>query len=344
MDAKYDLSTYKYDIPRELIAQKPLPSRDASRLLILDKKSGSITHEKFFKIHDYLNPGDCIVINDTKVFPARLYGVKDKTDAQIELLFLEKKSEYDWEVMIKNSRRVRPGDTIILPENIKAVILEKSGKISRVRLNFTEEILKDKLWKSGSMPLPPYIKQDIHNKIHKERYQTVFAAKEGAVAAPTAGLHFTEKVFENLRSKGVDVVKITLHVGIGTFKPVVAKDIRQHRMHREYFEISESSAEIINKAKRVIACGTTSLRCLESAVSGSKIMPKSGYTDIFIYPGYEFKIVNGLITNFHQPESTLLMLVCAFAGIDNIRHAYNEAIKNNYRFYSYGDAMFIKGD
>jgi len=346
MEEKYDLSTYKYDIPKNLIAQKPLLSRDSSRLLVLDRQTGGIEHEKFFNIHNFLNPGDCIVINDTKVFPARLYGEKYGTRAQVEMLLLEKKSEFEWEVMIRNSRRIRLGDTMLFPEGIQAGVLEKDGKISRVKLNFSEDVLKTKLWKSGFMPLPPYIKQNILNKMHKKRYQTVYAQKEGAVAAPTAGLHFTDRVFAKLKSKGIKIVKITLHVGIGTFKPVVAHDIREHRMHSEYFEISGEASEVINSTisskARVIACGTTSLRCLESAVSGGKIMPKSGYTGIFIYPGYEFKVTDALITNFHQPESTLFMLVCAFAGIDRIKSAYSEAIRKKYRFFSYGDAMLIK--
>ncbi|MEI7640521.1 MAG: tRNA preQ1(34) S-adenosylmethionine ribosyltransferase-isomerase QueA [bacterium] len=343
MEKKYDIHTYNYDLPEALIAQTPLEKRDASRLLILDKDTGTIRHKHFFDILDYLEAGDCLVMNDTRVIPARIYGYKEKTEAKIEILILEKIDAYLWEVMMKNSKRIKQDECIIFPEGITFTVKEKTGKTVLGTFNCEETELIKRLWKCGVMPLPPYIKEDVKGIKHKTRYQTVFAEKEGAKAAPTAGLHMTPDLLAKLSKKSIKTALITLHVGLGTFEPVMETDIREHKIHAERFEITKTAADTINSAKRVIALGTTSLRALETAADEKgKIKPGAGLTSIYIYPGYKFKCVNRLITNFHLPESSLLFLVSAFAGTHNILNAYKEAVKEKYRFFSYGDAMFIK--
>ncbi len=341
----YDISNYNYALDERLIAQKPLEKRDISKLLILNRKTGEITHDKFFNIYKYFDDEDCLVLNNTKVLPARLFGTKSKTGAKIEILFLDFKKEKIAEVIMKNSRRVVDGDFIEFPAGLVARVVEKHGKTVEVEFNFGKKEFFKILKKYGVIPLPPYIKEDKFSPKHKEIYQTVYAKKEGAKAAPTAGLHFTKDLVKKLKQKGIEITHITLHTGLGTFEPLLEKDIREHKMHKEYFEINKISAEKINLAlknkKSVIAAGTTSLRAIEHCTQNGRVMPQKGKTDLYIYPGYEFKIVNKLITNFHLPKTTLFILVCAFAGIDNIKKAYSEAIKEKYRFYSYGDAMLI---
>jgi S-adenosylmethionine:tRNA ribosyltransferase-isomerase len=340
----FDISNYDYRIPRELIAQRPLEKRDASRLLVLDRKSGSIKHDKFYNIAEYFDPGDCIVLNDTKVLPARLFGKTEKTGAGIEILVLEHKQADIWEVMMKNSRRVKEGTRIIFPGGIELIVLKKQGKIVEAEFNMKEGDLKKALWLTGKVPLPPYIKENTVGEIHRLRYQTVYAESEGAKAAPTAGLHFTKTLLEKIRGKRVRKAFVTLHVGIGTFEAVMEKDVRKHRMHEEYFEINSRNAGIINSTKgRVAAVGTTALRALESAAgTDGRIGAKTGYTGLYLFPGCEFRRTDMLITNFHMPRTTLFILVCAFAGIENAKKAYTEAINHKYRLYSYGDAMLIR--
>ncbi len=345
MNNIYDISNYSYELDESLIAQKPLLKRDSSRLLVLDKKTGKIKHEKFFNIHKYLNPGDCLVINNTRVLPVRLFGKKRGTGANIEILFLEFIKEKIAEVMMKNSRRIKENDFIDFPGKLSAQVIKKKGKTVELKFNMDEKIFLKILKKYGVMPLPPYIKEEKTANFHKQTYQTVYSKKEGAKAAPTAGLHFTDRLIKKLKEKGIKIVEITLHTGLGTFEPILTDDIRQHKMHYEYFEVSKKAVEIINKTikdkKNIIAVGTTSLRTLEHCAENGKVLPLKGKTNLYIYPGYKFKVVNKLITNFHLPETTLFILVCAFAGIENIKNAYREAIKEKYRFYSYGDAMMI---
>ncbi len=345
MNNIYDISTYNYELDESLIAQKPLLKRDYSRLLILDKKTGKIKHEKFFNIYRYLNKGDCLVINNTRVLPVRIFGKKRGTGANIEILFLEFIKEKIAEVMMKNSRRIKENDFIEFPGKLSAQVMKKRGKIVELKFNMDKKNFFKILKKYGVMPLPPYIKEEKTADFHKKTYQTVYSKKEGAKAAPTAGLHFTDRLIKKLKEKGIKIVEITLHTGLGTFEPILTQDIRQHKMHYEYFEISKKAALIINRAvknkKNIIAVGTTSLRTLEHCVKNGKILPLKGKTDLYIYPGYKFKIVNKLITNFHLPETTLFILVCAFAGIEKIKNAYRQAIEEKYRFFSYGDAMMI---
>lgn len=337
-------SDFYYDLPKELIAQSPLADRSSSRLLHLSMEDGSIEHRHFTDILDYLEEGDCLVINDTKVIPARLYGHKEETGAVIEILLLKRKENDIWECLVKPGKKARPGAKIIFGNGILSgeilEVVEEGNRLIQFTYNGIFEEILDQL---GEMPLPPYITQKLEDK---NRYQTVYAKNEGSAAAPTAGLHFTKELLERVRAKGVQIAHVTLHVGLGTFRPVKVDDVEQHHMHSEFYVVEEDQAEIINRTKangkRVISVGTTSCRTLESATGEDGILrAKSGWTGIFIYPGYHFKMIDGLITNFHLPESTLLMLVSALAGKEKIMHAYEEAVKERYRFFSFGDAMFI---
>ena len=340
-------SDFYYDLPQELIAQDPLEDRSASRLMVLDKKTGKIQHHIFKEIVNYLNPWDCLVINDTKVIPARLYGAKVGTDAKIEVLLLKRKENNIWETLVKPGKKAKIGTKISFGEGLLigevVDIVEEGNRL----IQFTYEgIFEEILDKLGQMPLPPYI---THQLKDKNRYQTVYAKHDGSAAAPTAGLHFTPELLEEIRAKGVNIAHVTLHVGLGTFRPVKVEDVTQHHMHSEFYVVEEDQATLINETKKkggkIISVGTTSLRTLESASTEDGILKAgSGWTDIFIYPGYRFKIVDRLITNFHLPESTLIMLVSALAGKEHIMAAYEEAVKDKYRFFSFGDAMFITED
>ena len=338
------VSDFNYNLPKELIAQVPIKNRDQSRLMVLDRKNKTIENKIFKDIIDYLEPGDCLVRNNTKVIPARLYGVKEETGANVEFLLLKRIEGDIWEVMVKPGKKLMPGARVNFGNGaLKAEILEKlDGGNRKVKFEYSG-IFNEILNEIGLMPLPPYI----HEKLkEKDRYQTVYAKYEGSAAAPTAGLHFTDKLFEKLKEKGVEVANVTLHVGIGTFRPVKVENIEEHDMHSEHFYIKEEDDEKINKAKkeghRVIAVGTTSCRVLESiADENGYVKEVEGDTSIFIYPGYKFKCLDALITNFHLPESTLIMLVSALAGKDFIMQAYEEAVKEQYKFFSFGDAMFI---
>ena len=338
------VSDFNYNLPKELIAQVPIKNRDQSRLMVLDRKNKTIENKIFKDIIDYLEPGDCLVRNNTKVIPARLYGVKEETGANVEFLLLKRIEGDIWEVMVKPGKKLMPGAKVSFGNGLlKAEILEKFNDGNR-RVKFEYDgIFNEILNEIGLMPLPPYI----HEKLkEKDRYQTVYAKYEGSAAAPTAGLHFTDELFEKLKEKGVEIANVTLHVGIGTFRPVKVENIEEHDMHSEHFYIKAEDAEKINKAKReghrVIAVGTTSCRVLESiADENGYVKEVEGDTSIFIYPGYKFKCLDALITNFHLPESTLIMLVSALAGKDFIMQAYEEAVKEKYKFFSFGDAMFI---
>lgn len=336
---------FYYELPEELIAQHPLKNREESRLLVLDKKTGSIEHRKFKDIIDYLNPGDCLVLNDTRVIPARLFGSRVGKEEKIEFLLLKNIEGNIWEVLVKPGKKVRPGAKVVFGEGLlTAEVLSIQEDGTRVVKFIYDGIFEQILDKLGEMPLPPYIKEKLDDK---ERYQTVYSKKEGSAAAPTAGLHFTKELLAQIEKKGINLAFLTLHVGLGTFRPVKVDNIEEHHMHSEYYEVSEEAADIINRSRenggRVIAVGTTSTRTLETvAKENGKIEAKKGWTDIFIYPGYKFKAVDCLITNFHLPESTLMMLVSALAGRENILNAYRIAVENKYRFYSFGDAMFIK--
>lgn len=339
-----DLKDFNYDLPEKLIAQDPLEDRSSSRLMVLHKDTGRIEHKIFRDIIDYINPGDCLVINDTKVIPARLMGIKEDTGAAIEVLLLKRNVDDVWECLVKPGKKARTGARIIFGEGLLVGeivdVIEDGNRMIKFHYEGIFEEILDKL---GQMPLPPYI---THKLQDKNRYQTVYAKNEGSAAAPTAGLHFTKELLEKIKEKGVNVVSITLHVGLGTFRPVKVDKIEEHRMHTETFNISKEAADTINRTRaaggRVIAVGTTSCRTLESAAADDGTIPaRSGDTDIFIYPGYKFKAIDCLITNFHLPESTLIMLVSALAGRDNIMNAYETAVKERYRFFSFGDAMFI---
>lgn len=339
-----DLKDFNYDLPEELIAQDPLEDRSSSRLMVLHKDTGRIEHKIFRDIIDYINPGDCLVINDTKVIPARLMGIKEDTGAAIEVLLLKRNVDDVWECLVKPGKKARTGARIIFGEGLLVGeivdVIEDGNRMIKFHYEGIFEEILDKL---GQMPLPPYI---THKLQDKNRYQTVYAKNEGSAAAPTAGLHFTKELLEKIKEKGVNVASITLHVGLGTFRPVKVDKIEEHRMHTETFNISKEAADTINRTRaaggRVIAVGTTSCRTLESAAADDGTIPaRSGDTDIFIYPGYKFKAIDCLITNFHLPESTLIMLVSALAGRDNIMNAYETAVKERYRFFSFGDAMFI---
>lgn len=338
------LHDFYYDLPQELIAQDPLEDRAASRLMILDKNTGETNDEVFHNIKEYLKPGDCLVINDTKVIPARLYGTKTDTGAKIEILLLKRKEDDKWEVLVKPGRKAKVGTEITFGDGIlKCKVLEVVDDGNRIIQFDYEGIFEEILDKLGEMPLPPYI---THKLQDKNRYQTVYAKNEGSAAAPTAGLHFTKELLNEIKEMGVQIAHVTLHVGLGTFRPVKVEEITKHHMHSEYYRIEQSEADKINNAKksgnRVISVGTTSCRTLESAADDNGyIKESSGWTEIFIYPGYKFKLIDCLITNFHLPESTLLMLVSALAGRDNIMNAYKLAVEEKYRFFSFGDAMFI---
>lgn len=342
----YDIKTYDYNLPKELIAQEPIQNRDNSRLLVFDRNSGKISHDFFYNIHNYFSEGDVVVINNTKVIPARIFGRKAKTGAKIEILLLEHLDEKKWNVMIRNSRRIRDNDEVIINNDLKLKIIRKTGKEVIVEFNLTADELLHKLWDIGTIPLPPYIKKNKFDFFHSSRYQTIYAKNPGSKAAPTAGLHFTENVMDNLKRRKIKIVEITLHIGLGTFNPVDTRDIRDYKIHKEPFYISGSSAGIINnarqKGKKIIACGTTSLRVLESSHKNGLAYPMDAFTSLYIYPGFKFRMTDCLITNFHLPKTSLFILVCAFAGIENTKRCYNEAIKNRYRFYSYGDVMLIK--
>ena len=336
---------FYYELPEELIAQDPLEDRSSSRLLVLDKESGAVSHHVFKEITDYLHEGDCLVINDTKVIPARLIGSKVGTEAKIEILLLKRKENNIWETLVKPGKKAKIGTKISFGEGLLVGevvdIVDEGNRL----IQFTYEgIFEEILDKLGQMPLPPYITHQLEDK---NRYQTVYATHTGSAAAPTAGLHFTPELLEEIERKGIDIARITLHVGLGTFRPVKVDEITEHHMHSEFFQIDEEAAMKINRAKdsgkRVICVGTTSCRTIESAADETgHLKACSGWTDIFIYPGYRFKILDALITNFHLPESTLLMLVSALAGREHILAAYKEAVKQGYRFFSFGDAMFIK--
>ncbi len=335
---------FYYELPEELIAQDPLADRSSSRLLVLDRKSGAVSHHVFREITDYLREGDCLVINDTKVIPARLIGSKLGTGAKIEVLLLKRKENNVWETLVKPGRKVKPGakisfgDGLLVGEVVD--IVEEGNRL--IRFSF-EGIFEEILDRLGQMPLPPYITHQLQDK---NRYQTVYAKHTGSAAAPTAGLHFTPELLEEIKKSGIEIARVTLHVGLGTFRPVKANEITDHHMHAEFYQINEEAAKKINRARevgnRVICVGTTSCRTVESAADErGHLEAKSGWTDIFIYPGYKFKILDGLITNFHLPESTLIMLVSALAGRENVLAAYEEAVKERYRFFSFGDAMLI---
>ena len=338
-------SDFYYDLPQELIAQDPLEDRSSSRLLHLNKCTGELEHTDFKHIVRYLKPGDCLVINDTKVIPARLYGHKKDTGAIIEILLLKRRENDIWECLVKPGKKARPGAVISFGDGILTGeildVVEEGNRLIQVHYEGIFEEILDQL---GEMPLPPYI---THKLEDKNRYQTVYAKNEGSAAAPTAGLHFTNELLEEVQALGVNIAHVTLHVGLGTFRPVKVDDVESHHMHSEFYVVEEDQAELINTTKknggRVISVGTTSCRTLESASSeDGTLHAGSGWTDIFIYPGYRFKMIDGLITNFHLPESTLLMLVSALAGKEKIMHAYEEAVKERYRFFSFGDAMFIE--
>lgn len=338
------LSDFNYNLPEELIAQDPLEKRDNSRLMVLHRETGELEHKHFYDVIDYLNPGDCLVVNNTKVIPARLMGVKEETGASIEVLLLKRKEEKVWETLVKPGKKARVGarisfgDGLLVGEVIDVV--EEGNRLIRFEYDGIFEEILDRL---GQMPLPPYITHQLQDK---NRYQTVYAKYDGSAAAPTAGLHFTEELLQKIQDKGVRIAKVTLHVGLGTFRPVKEENVLDHHMHSEFYIVDEEAAKIINETKanggRVISVGTTSTRTLETVAEPDGHIPvKSGWTDIFIYPGYRFKAVDCLITNFHLPESTLIMLVSALADRETILHAYKTAVEEKYRFFSFGDAMLI---
>ena len=336
---------FYYDLPPELIAQHPLKDRAGSRLLVLDKETGKIEHKNFRNIIEYLNPGDCLVMNNTRVIPARLYGVTEDTGGKIEFLLLKRIDLNTWNVILKPGKRARTGARFVFGDGLlKAAVIEvrpDGNRIVRFEYDGVWEELLDKL---GEMPLPPYIKEKLEDK---ERYQTVYSKIEGSAAAPTAGLHFTNELLEDIKDKGVKTAYLTLHVGLGTFRPVSVENVEEHVMHTEHYEVSQEAADIINETRksggRIIAVGTTSVRTLETVAEDNGTMKAEiGDTSIFIYPGYKFKVTDSIITNFHLPESTLLMLVSAFAGKENIFEAYEQAVKEKYRFFSFGDAMLLK--
>ena len=339
-----NVKDFYFELPQELIAQDPLEDRAASRLLVLDKKTGDITHRGFRDVLEYLHPGDCLVINDTKVIPARLYGVKRDTGAKIEILLLKRREKDVWETLVKQGKKAKPGTVLDFGDGILTGTVEETVDEGNRLIRFSYEgIFEEILDRLGQMPLPPYI---THQLKDKNRYQTVYAKHDGSAAAPTAGLHFTKELLKEIQEKGVEIAHVTLHVGLGTFRPVKVENVQDHHMHSEFYIVEESEAEKINRAKqagnRVVCVGTTSCRTVESASTEEGLVKAgTGWTDIFIYPGYRFKVLDALITNFHLAESTLVMLVSALAGREHILHAYEEAIKERYRFFSFGDAMLI---
>ena len=338
-------SDFYYDLPEELIAQDPLEDRSSSRLLVLDKETGKTEHHIFKEIIDYLNPGDCLVINDTKVIPARLIGEKVGTGAKIEVLLLKRKEKDVWETLVKPGKKMKVGAEVSFGDGLlTGEVIDVVEEGNRLIKFHYEGIFEEVLDRLGEMPLPPYITHQLQDR---NRYNTVYAKHEGSAAAPTAGLHFTPELLDAIQKKGVDIARVTLHVGLGTFRPVKVEEVTEHHMHSEFYQVDEEAAEKINRAKdgpgRVICVGTTSCRTIESAADETgHLKPCSGWTEIFIYPGYQFKMLDCLITNFHLPESTLIMLVSALAGKEHVLAAYEEAVKDRYRFFSFGDAMFIQ--
>lgn len=337
-------SDFTYQLPPELIAQDPLEDRSASRLMVLDRKTGAWKHDVFRNITEYLRPGDCLVRNNTKVIPARIYGQKEGTGAKIEVLLLKRRDGDVWETLVRPGKKAKPGTRIVFGEGLLLGEVQEVAEDGNRFIRFSYQgVFEEVLDQLGQMPLPPYITHELKDK---NRYQTVYAKYDGSAAAPTAGLHFTEELFEKIQSMGVVVANVTLHVGLGTFRPVKVEDVTKHHMHSEYYQIEEAEAEKINEAKRrgnrVICVGTTSCRTVESAFDGhGMVRTGSGNTDIFIYPGYKFQVLDALITNFHLPESTLLMLISALAGREAVLAAYEEAVREGYRFFSFGDAMLI---
>ena len=342
---KYKITDFDYTLPQSKIAQYPLTERDACKLMVVNRETGEVSHRKFSEIVQYLHAGDCLVLNDTSVFPARLHGRKDKTDARVEIFLLRQLDGYIWETLVKPARKVRIGNKIHFSENLSCDVIDNTLSGGRIVEFSSNGNFYELLSEVGETPLPPYIKRqpDETDKIY---YQTVFAKRPGAVAAPTAGLHFTEALLKKIRKKGVKIAYTTLHAGLGTFRPVQVEDVSRHHMDAEYYEISAEAVEIINrtreKGKAIIAVGTTTVRALETVTDHRGfVRPSRGWTDKYIYPPHDFKIVDRLITNFHLPKSTLLMLVSAFSSLDMMKAAYREAIKTDYRFFSYGDAMYI---
>lgn len=339
-----DIESFDYHLPESLIAQTPLKNRDESRLLVLGRKTGDIEHKYFKNVIDYLQAGDTLVLNDTRVMPARLFGLKEETGAKVEMLMLTQLEDDDWEVLLKPAKRIKTGDKLSFGDGkIIAECVEELNQGGRImRLDY-DGILQERLDELGEMPLPPYIKERLDDP---DRYQTVYAKASGSAAAPTAGLHFTDALLEQIKAKGVNITFITLHVGLGTFRPVSVENIDDHEMHSEYYQMDQETADLLNETKakghRVISVGTTSTRTLETIrASHNEFVADSGWTDIFIFPGFEFKAIDGLITNFHLPKSTLVMLVSAFSTKDYILNAYHQAVKSEYRFFSFGDAMLI---
>lgn len=337
-------SDFYYDLPESLIAQEPLADRASSRLMAIDKKTGEISHKHFYDILDELNEGDTLILNDTKVLPARLYGVKEATGGAIEFLLLHKHTLDTWEVILKPGRRAKPGARFVFGNGeLKAEVIEVINEGNRLVKFYYNGVFEEVLDRLGEMPIPPYITKKLEDK---NRYQTVYAKNPGSAAAPTAGLHFTPELLEKIKNKGINIGYVTLHVGLGTFRPVKVDKITEHKMHSEFYVLPQSVADLVNetkvKGKRVVAVGTTATRVLETVgMNGYPLREQTGWTDIFIYPGKEFRVIDALITNFHLPESTLIMLVSALAGRENILNAYNCAVDEKYRFFSFGDAMFI---
>lgn len=340
-----NVKDYDYDLPEELIAQDPLEDRSSSRLMVLDRQTGDVEHRHFTDILEYLHPGDCLVINNTKVIPARLFGVKEDTQAKIEVLLLKRKENDIWETLVKPGKKAKPGTKLVFGDGLLTAevvdVVEEGNRLIQFHYDGIFEEILDQL---GQMPLPPYI---THQLKDKNRYQTVYAKYDGSAAAPTAGLHFTKELLQKVKDMGVDIAEVTLHVGLGTFRPVKVENVLDHHMHSEFYMVSQEAADKINRAKesghRVIAVGTTSTRTLEAAADeNGRLHETSGWTEIFIYPGYQFKVIDALITNFHLPQSTLVMLVSALAGREHVLHAYEIAVKERYRFFSFGDAMFIE--
>lgn len=338
-----DKKDFYYDLPEELIAQTPLKNRSESRLMRLNKRTGEISHDHFYDLPKFLKKGDCLILNDTKVMPARLYGTKEDTGGAIEFLLLKKRSLDEWEVILRPGKRAKPGARFVFGEGeLKAEIIDVVNDGNRIVKFFYDGVFENVLDKLGEMPLPPYITEKLEDK---DRYQTVYAKHTGSAAAPTAGLHFTDELLKEIADMGVNIGYVTLHVGLGTFRPVKADNILDHKMHSEFYVMPKETAELIKRTKaeggRVVSVGTTATRVLETVGAKGEIKEDSGWTDIFIYPGIKFNVVDALITNFHLPESTLIMLVSAMAGRENVLNAYNEAVKERYRFFSFGDAMFI---
>lgn len=340
-----NVKDYDYDLPEELIAQDPLEDRSSSRLMVLDRQTGDVEHRHFTDILEYLHPGDCLVINNTKVIPARLFGVKADTQAKIEVLLLKRKENDIWETLVKPGKKAKPGTKLVFGDGLLTAevvdVVEEGNRLIQFHYDGIFEEILDQL---GQMPLPPYI---THQLKDKNRYQTVYAKYDGSAAAPTAGLHFTKELLQKVKDMGVDIAEVTLHVGLGTFRPVKVENVLDHHMHSEFYMVSQEAADKINRAKesghRVIAVGTTSTRTLEAAADeNGRLHETSGWTEIFIYPGYQFKVIDALITNFHLPQSTLVMLVSALAGREHVLHAYEIAVKERYRFFSFGDAMLIQ--